>query len=136
MVTCRICQHESSEDRDFCSNCGHPLATFPSTLGQVPLKFQEILSQREAWERRVWQQYSEVRSRQDEIVRQNQDLQKQVKQLQNAPKSNLATNNNQSGQISSPSKGKNLLILLLISPIIFFVFVVFLGVLATISRGF
>jgi regulator of replication initiation timing len=58
-------------------------------LGQIPQKFQEVLSQREAWERQIWQQYAEMRSEYSELYqqlqqtsRQNDDLQQQVASLQ------------------------------------------------------
>lgn len=82
MEICRICQQQCSEEQQFCQNCGYPLTKFPPALGEIPQAFQDILAQRETWEKQIWQNYSQMRSQKENVSQQNKELQEQVKQLQ------------------------------------------------------
>jgi hypothetical protein len=82
METCKICQQECNQDQEYCGNCGYPLTTFPSTLGEIPQPFQEILSQRERWEKYIWQKYEQLQQQYQELSRDRKQLQQKFDQQQ------------------------------------------------------
>ncbi|WP_071515319.1 GUN4 domain-containing protein [Geitlerinema sp. PCC 9228] len=102
METCRICQQECSEDQLFCSNCGYPLNTFPPILGEIPPSYQDILSQRERWEKDIWQKYQQLQQQHTELSRDYQQLQQQFDKQQQE-----ANNNTQLQQQIAQLKQEN-----------------------------
>jgi hypothetical protein len=106
METCRICQQKCSEEQQFCKNCGYPLTKFPPTLGEIPQAFQDILAQRETWEKQIWQKYSQMRSQKENVSQQNKKLQAQVKQLQRQENQNKESQQTELEQFVEQLQGK------------------------------
>ncbi|WP_071518171.1 GUN4 domain-containing protein [Geitlerinema sp. PCC 9228] len=87
METCRICQQECSQDQQVCSNCGYPFPVTPTLDESSPWSL-EVLSQREAWEKEIWQQYEQLQQQQQELSQNFQQLQQKYEKQQQEAKNN------------------------------------------------
>jgi cell division protein FtsB len=117
MGTCRICQQEGTQDQQFCCNCGYPLATFSPTLGELFQAFQEVLSQRERWEQKIWQKYEQLQQQYAEPFHKYQrsqqkfDNQQEVNNNQSLQQQNVELkreNNRLQGQLESQGQFQKL----------------------------